>query len=829
MEYLKFCFVFSCWVKFALSVFSTDAPQPPAAIPKEKLLVLTVATEETDGFLRFMKSANYFKCWEWESRGKVETWAALLVEGKNYDLIFAAGPEEILRKFQQANHKVLFAADGLIWPDKKLADKYPSVRSGKRYLNSGGIMGYAPFINKIVTQWNLHDNDDDQLFYTKIYVDPLQRHTLNMTLDHKCQIFQNLNGAIDEVLLKFGTNLVRVRNTVYDSLPVVVHGNGNTKMYLNHLANYVPNTWNYEHGCSHCDDDILDLSQLKEVYHEKHIQKFWEENRNVFNTFKVVGPEENLSQGEARNMGMYVSKSIISRNLWDICRKDVTCDFYFSMDSDVMLTNRQTLKLLLEQNSASISTNTVIYGSIISTQPKKIHFIVVLVRTRKRTAVEKHIPMSSKFKETEQIRGLEKQHTVTLDPLEHDLQLWFSLYTSMICWPRLYLSRGSSLPCRRPLCAKSLIFICSDRITISTLCLPPPYRKIIGPLVTRHGKLWSNFWGGLSLDGYYARSEDYIDIVQRKRVGLWNIPFMAHVYLVKGSTLRNELKERNYFVLGKLDPDMALCRNSREMVRKLILHLQGFTSHREKDSPSPESFHMLRPPKGVFMYITNRHDFGRLISTANYNTSHYNNDLWQIFENPTDWKEKYIHSNYSRIFTENVMEEPCPDVFWFPVFSQKACDEIVEEMEHYGSWSGEKMRLDKRISGGYETVPTDDIHMKQIGYEKEWLHFIREFISPVTLKVFSGYFTKGYAVMNFVVKYTPERQAYLRPHHDSSTFTINIALNAKDTDFQVQLLHSFTQERVELHAPGAPDPPPRRPAHHQRHPLHRSVLHRPLN
>lgn len=124
---------------------------------------------------------------------------------------------------------------------------------------------------------------------------------------------------------------------------------------------------------------------------------------------------------------------------------------------------------------------------------------------------------------------------------------------------------------------------------------------------------------------------------------------------------------------------------------------------------------------------------------------------------------------------------------------------------------------DKRIAGGYETVPTDDIHMKQIGFDKEWLHFIREFISPVTLKVFSGYYTKvrpkrvlqrvnppllprshnptahvlavslqGYSIMNFVVKYTPERQAYLRPHHDSSTFTINIALNNKDTDFQVR-------------------------------------------
>lgn len=33
-------------------------------------------------------------------------------------------------------------------------------------------------------------------------------------------------------------------------------------MYLNYLGNYVPNTWNYEHGCSHCTDDVLDLSQL---------------------------------------------------------------------------------------------------------------------------------------------------------------------------------------------------------------------------------------------------------------------------------------------------------------------------------------------------------------------------------------------------------------------------------------------------------------------------------------------------------------------------------------------------------------------------------------
>lgn len=34
----------------------------------------------------------------------------------------------------------------------------------------------------------------------------------------------------------------------------------------------------------------------------------------------------------------------------DLCRRDPECDYYFSIDTDVMLTNRQTLKLLMEQN-----------------------------------------------------------------------------------------------------------------------------------------------------------------------------------------------------------------------------------------------------------------------------------------------------------------------------------------------------------------------------------------------------------------------------------------------------------------------------------------------
>jgi hypothetical protein len=47
------------------------------------------------------------------------------------------------------------------------------------------------------------------------------------------------------------------------------------------------------------------------------------------------------------------------------------------------------------------------------------------------------------------------------------------------------------------------------------------------------------------------------------------------------------------------------------------------------------------------------------------------------------------------------------------------------------------------------------------------------------------------ALMMFVVKYWPEGQHSLRPHHDSSTFTINVGLSKPGEDFEVILDNMF--------------------------------------
>jgi len=40
--------------------------------------------------------------------------------------------------------------------------------------------------------------------------------------------------------------------------------------------------------------------------------------------------------------------------------------------------------------------------------------------------------------------------------------------------------------------------------------------------------------------------------------------------------------------------------------------------------------------------------------------------------------------------------------------------------------------------------------------------------------------------MMFVVRYKPSEQSFLRPHHDSSTWTMNVALNTHGVDYEVR-------------------------------------------
>ena len=56
---------------------------------------------------------------------------------------------------------------------------------------------------------------------------------------------------------------------------------------------------------------------------------------------------------------------------------------------------------------------------------------------------------------------------------------------------------------------------------------------------------------------------------------------------------------------------------------------------------------------------------------------------------------------------------------------------------------------DIRIEGGYEAVPTRDIHMKQIDFEEIWLDFLEHYVMPLQEEVFRGYASEVGYIANY--------------------------------------------------------------------------------
>lgn len=183
----------------------------------------------------------------------------------------------------------------------------------------------------------------------------------------------------------------------------------------------------------------------------------------------------------------------------------------------------------------------------------------------------------------------------------------------------------------------------------------------------------------------------------------WNVPFVSTCYLVKQSVLPH-MK----FVQEALDPDMSLC-----------FHLRA---------------------KNIFMHVSNELIYGHLINGETFNIKLTKPDFYQLFTNPLDWEGRYIHADYHKLFEPNVtFDQPCTDVYRFPIATVQFCEDMIAIMEAYGKWS-DGSNQDKRLEGGYEAVPTRDIHMNQVGLEPLWLKFLQVYVRPLQEAVYTGYF-----------------------------------------------------------------------------------------
>ncbi|MFH4981703.1 hypothetical protein AB6A40_008412, partial [Gnathostoma spinigerum] len=231
---------------------------------------------------------------------------------------------------------------------------------------------------------------------------------------------------------------------------------------------------------------------------------------------------------------------------------------------------------------------------------------------------------------------------------------------------------------------------------------------IVAPLVKQPTNSFTNFWGALDPRGFYQRSDDYMDIVKGGRIGVWNVPYITSAILMTKEKVK--AMKGAYESNTKIDVDMAFCQYARE--------------------------------KGHFMYVSNLDYYGFLSVRDEFEESagRLHREMYEIFGNRYLWERRYVHPQYYAAYNGSIpISEPCPDVYDYPLMSNEFAKCLIEEMEHFGQWSSGKNQ-DDRLVGGYENVPTVDIHMNQIGFERHWLYFLDEFVRPMQEKLFIGYY-----------------------------------------------------------------------------------------
>lgn len=185
------------------------------------------------------------------------------------------------------------------------------------------------------------------------------------------------------------------------------------------------------------------------------------------------------------------------------------------------------------------------------------------------------------------------------------------------------------------------------------------------------------------------------------------------------------------------------------------------------------------------MYVNNEEYYGHLVNNEDFNPMLTQPEFYMLISNQIDWENRYLHRDYlDQLKPNQTYKQPCPDVYWFPIANDRFCDDLVKIVETFGKWS-DGTNTDERLAGGYEAVPTRDIHMSQVGLDAVWLRFLHNYVRPLQEAVFWGYYNNPpRSIMNFVVRYRPDEQPSLKPHHDSSTYTINIALNSVGVDYE---------------------------------------------
>ena len=391
----------------------------------------------------------------------------LILFTDSYDVVLSDNPVNIINKFNAYDCDILFGAEPLLWPDKSL-DKHFNSEHPYKYLNSGNFIGTVKNIKLLINK-TVKNTSDDQLYYQLEYINNKQ---LNIKLDHKCKIFQTLSARFSDIEIDNS----RVKNNYTHTYPSVIHGNGGikSKLFLNHLGNYINLRWRSSYGYKD-NHSIKNIGSGISIY----VIIFITDIKNIHNI-------DNL-------FNITYSKGPITYNIINTTTENIT----------------KYINILKKNYNVDIIVNDI--------SPKKEIELLKLIFNK------------------------------------NDSDYFY-------------------------------IGNCNHKIINYDLfnILLKSNLEIVGGLVCGiNNTALSNYWGELDNNGYYKRSSDYIDIVQKTRTGYWNIPYISGNYIISKNKIEKFLKNTLNSKQMNEDYEMYIARKLRE------------------------NYH--------FMYICNSYDFGFIL------------------------------------------------------------------------------------------------------------------------------------------------------------------------------------------------------------------------
>jgi hypothetical protein len=179
---------------------------------------------------------------------KIDSEEVILFSDGN-DVIFMASEEEMLDKYYKAGKEVVFSAEIGCWPDVSLAEQYPPVQERYKYLNSGGFIGKAGVIRKLLEDDSVGGNEfrfSNQYIWAKRFF----KYPDIIGLDYGCNIFYTFTPEVGKELINnedpidfylcikgwFDTNFYLKDNRVFSKItntsPCHLHFNGSSKVLM---------------------------------------------------------------------------------------------------------------------------------------------------------------------------------------------------------------------------------------------------------------------------------------------------------------------------------------------------------------------------------------------------------------------------------------------------------------------------------------------------------------------------------------------------------------------------------------------------------------------